>query len=140
MTICYEFNCGILTALSIRWAAAWANRDLNKMRLKLVIIASIIAALLGPGIGIVLVLMIFSTFSSLSTAGPVVFAIYLLPVLTTLLAAMFVYRHTARRRKLQAALTTIISFLLSLALFVTASLFSAPKEMQPPPPAPRNST
>lgn len=110
------------------------------MRLKLVIIASIIAALLGAGIAIVLVLMIFSTFSSLSTAGPVVFAIYLLPVLTTLLAAMFVYRHTARRRKLQAALTTIISFLLSLALFVTASLLSAPKEMQPPPPAPRNST
>ena len=111
------------------------------MRLKLVIIASLVAALLGAGIAIVLVLLIFSSWSSISTAGPVVFAIYLLPVLTTLLAAMFVYRHTARRRKLQAALTTIMSFLLSLALFFVASLLSAPpKDLQPPPVTPSNST
>ena len=113
----------------------------NRMRLKLVILASLIAALLGAGLAIVLVLLMFSTQSSMSTAGPVVFAIYLFPVLTTLLAAMFVYRHTARRRKLQAALTTMMSFLLSLALFFTASLLSAPrKEIQPPPATPRNST
>jgi hypothetical protein len=111
------------------------------MRLKLVIIGSLIAAILGAGLAIVLVLLIFSTLSSMSTAGPVVLAIYLLPVLTTLLAAMFVYRHTARRRKLQAALTAIISLLLSLALFFIASLASAPpKNLQPTPATPRNST
>jgi drug/metabolite transporter (DMT)-like permease len=111
------------------------------MRLKLVILASLIAALLGTGLAIVLVLFMFSTLSSMSTAGPVVVGVYLLPVLTTLLAAVFVYRHTARRRKLQAALTTIMSLLLSLALFFVASLLSAPPtELQPPTPAPRNST
>lgn len=111
------------------------------MRLKLVIIASLVAALLGAGVAIVLVLLIFSTPSSLPTAGSVVFAIYLLPVVTTLLAGMFVYRHTARRRRLQAALTAIISLLLSLALFFVASLVSAPStEIQPPPVTPRNST
>jgi hypothetical protein len=111
------------------------------MRLKLVIIASLIAALLGAGSGIALVLLIFSTLGSLSTAGPVVLAIYLLPILTTLLAAIFVYRHTARRRRLQAALTAIISLMLSLALFLIASVASAPsKEIQPPPVTPRNNT
>ena len=111
------------------------------MRLKLVIIASLVAALLGAGLAIVLVLLMFSSLTSMSTNGPVVFAIYLLPVLTTFLAAMFVYRHTARRRRLQAALTTIISLLLSLALFFVASLASAPSnELQPPPVTPRNNT
>jgi hypothetical protein len=40
-------------------------------------------------------------------------------------AAIFVYRHTARRRKLQAFLTTLIATLLTLALFVLASILSA---------------
>ena len=111
------------------------------MRLKLVMIASLVAALLGSGVAIFLVLLMFSTPSSMATGGPVVFALYLLPVLTTFLAAMFVYRHTARRRRLQAALTTIISLLFSLALFFVASLASAPsKELQPPTETPRNST
>ena len=111
------------------------------MRLKLVIIASLIAALLGSGLAILLVLFIFSSLSSMSRPGLLVFAIYLLPVLTTLLASIFVYRHTARRRKLQAALTAIISLLLSLMLFFVASLASAPpRQMQPPPETPRDST
>ena len=111
------------------------------MRLKLVMIASVIAAFLGAGSAVVLVLLIFSKLSSMSTNGPVVFAIYLLPVLTTLLAAIFVYRHTARRRKLQAALTAIVSLLLSLAMFVIASVASAPaNDIQPPPVTPRNNT
>ena len=93
------------------------------MRLKLVIIASLIAAFLGAGSAIALVLLIFSTLSSMSTAEPVLFAIYLLPVLTTLLAAMFVYRHTARRRKLQAALTAIIT------LFPYTTLFRSRKSV-----------
>jgi cytochrome bd-type quinol oxidase subunit 2 len=83
----------------------------------------------------------FSSLESISNPGLVASTIYLLPVLTTLLASIFVYRHTARRRKLQAALTALISLLLSLALFLIASIASAPpREMQPPTNTPRNST
>ena len=111
------------------------------MRLKLVIIASIVAAVLGAGLAIVLVLFIFSSLPTMTNPGVLAFAIYLLPVLTTLLASIFVYRHTARRRRLQAALTALISLLLSLSLFVTASILSAPpQQMQPPSETPRNST
>ena len=113
----------------------------SKMRLKLVIIASLVAAIFGAGLAILLVLSIFSSLESMSHPGLLTLAIYLLPVLTTLLASMFVYRHTARRRKLQAALTAIICLLLSLALFLIASIASAPpRQMQPPPVTPRNST
>lgn len=111
------------------------------MRLKLVIIASFIAAFLGAGLAILLVLFVFSSLESLSSPGLFAFAIYLLPVLTTLPASIFVYRHTARRRKLQAALTAIMSLLLSLSLFLIASIASAPpQQLQPPPETPRNST
>ena len=111
------------------------------MRLKLVIIASIVAAILGAGLAILLVLSIFSSLQTMSNPGLVASAIYLLPVLTTLLASIFVYRHTARRRKLQAALTALISLLLSLSLFLIASIVSAPpRQMQPPTETPRNST
>ena len=49
----------------------------------------------------------------------------LLPVLTSLGAGVFVYRHTARRRKLQAVLTIILSFLMShLVMYLALLLLS----------------
>ena len=111
------------------------------MRLKLVIIASVVAAIFGTGLTIMLVLFMFSSLQAVPDTGLLASALYLLPVLTTLLASIFVYRHTARRRKLQAALTALISLLLSLSLFLVASIVSAPpREMQPPSETPRNST
>ena len=43
-----------------------------------------------------------------------------IPLLLTTLGSVFVYRHTARRRKLQAALTALFALVLtSAALFVS---------------------
>jgi hypothetical protein len=41
----------------------------------------------------------------LSSPGLLVFSTLLLPVAAIVVASIFVYRHTARRRKLQAFLT-----------------------------------
>jgi heme/copper-type cytochrome/quinol oxidase subunit 2 len=49
----------------------------------------------------------------------------LLPVATIVFASIFVYRHTAKRRKLQALLTTLIATLLTLCIFIVASILSA---------------
>ncbi len=95
------------------------------MRLKLVIIASVIAAVVGAGSAIAIILFLFSSLESVSNPGPWALATYLLPILATLFAAIFVYRHTARRRKLQAALTAMISLLLSLALFMLSSVLTS---------------
>jgi len=98
------------------------------MRLKLVIITSLLAALVGAGGSIAIILGVFSSMRSLRTPGPLIMATLLLPILSILLASFFVYRHTARRRKLQAFLTTILATFLSLCLFVVASLLTARRE------------
>lgn len=106
------------------------------MRLKLVFVSSLIAAVAGAGGAIAIVMFVFSSLSPLMKPGAVVFSTFLLPLVATLIAAIFVYRHTARRRKLQAALTTIISLLLILAAFVLASIVTSrwrPTEPQPVP-------
>lgn len=108
------------------------------MRLKLVIIASLLAAFVGAGATITLVLTLFSSLRQLSRPDFAVFATLLLPAITSLIAAYFVYRHTAKRRKLQALLTAVLSILLSLGALVIASLVTAPyKPSQPPPPQER---
>jgi small-conductance mechanosensitive channel len=62
-------------------------------------------------------------------------ATYLLPVLATLLASIFVYRHTARRRKLQAVLTAFISLVLTISFFVLAAIITTRRApLQPPAP------
>jgi hypothetical protein len=94
------------------------------MRLKLVLAASAVAALVGAGSCIALVLGVFSA-KALSSPGLLVLATLLLPVAAIVFSSIFVYRHTARRRKLQAFLTTLIATLLTLGLFVLASILTA---------------
>ena len=105
------------------------------MRLKLVIITSLLAALIGAGGSIAIILGVFSSLKPLRAPGPLVVATLLLPIVTVLLASFFVYRHTARRRKLQAFLTAILVTFLSLCLFLFASILTARREpIQPPQP------
>ena len=94
------------------------------MRLKLVFAASVFAAIVGAGSCIALVLGVFSV-KTLSSPGLLVASTLLLPIAAITFAAIFVYRHTARRRKLQAFLTTLIATLLTLCLFILASVLSA---------------
>ena len=104
------------------------------MRLKLVIAASVLAALVGAGICIALVLGVFSV-KTLSNPGLLVTSTLVLPIATTAFASIFVYRHTARRRKLQAFLTAIIAIILTLTFLIAASILTGryrPLEPRPP--------
>ncbi len=104
------------------------------MRLKLVFAASALAALVGAGSCVALVLGVFSA-KAMSSPGLLVLSTLLLPAAAIVSAAIFVYRHTARRRKLQAFLTTLIATLLTLLLLVVASILStrmAPTEPTQP--------
>ena len=105
------------------------------MRLKLVLIASLFAAIIGSGASIAIILAVFSSLRPVSTPGLLVLSTFVLPVVTVLLASVFVYRHTARRRKLQALLTAILAAVLSLTVFILASIATArSKSIQPPQP------
>ena len=105
------------------------------MRLKLVFAASLIAAVLGAGSTVAIVLFTFSSLKPMTSPGMLVLATYLLPTATTLLAAIFVYRHTAKRRKIQAAMTVLLSVILIILIFFGASIITArkqPLQDQPP--------
>ncbi len=104
------------------------------MRPKLVFLASLIAAVVGAGCAIAVILVLFSSLAPLTKPGSVVLSTFLLPIVATFAASFFVYRHTARRRKLQAALTAIISLILILAIFLLASIVtSRNRPIQPQP-------
>jgi purine-cytosine permease-like protein len=104
------------------------------MRLKLVLAVSLLAAVVGAGSCIALVLGVFSV-KALSNPGLLVASTLLLPVAAIIFASLFVYRHTARRRKLQAFLTAILATLLTIALFIFASILSSRRNpIEPPQP------
>ena len=95
------------------------------MRLKLVLGASSLAALVGAGSCIAIVQLAFSSLMPVSRPGLLVGATFLLPIIAITIASIFVYRHTARRRKLQALLTAILATVLTIAFFFCASILSA---------------
>ena len=104
------------------------------MRLKLVIAASVLAAVVGAGICIALVLGVFSV-KTLSNPGLLATSTLVLPIGTIAFASIFVYRHTARRRKLQAFLTAMIAIILTLTFLIAASMLTGryrPLEPRPP--------
>jgi small-conductance mechanosensitive channel len=109
----------------------------NQMRLKLVLISALIAAVVGAGSAIAIILSVLSSLKPGTAAGLLVVSTYLLPTLATLLASIFVYRHTARRRRLQAVLTAIIALVLTIFLFVLASIITARTQPVQPQPGPQ---
>jgi purine-cytosine permease-like protein len=109
------------------------------MRLKLVLIASFVSAVVGAGASIAIILGKFSSLKGLSAPDLLVASTFILPIAAVAVAAIFVYRHTARRRKTQAVLTGVLGAFMSLAIFIVASvLTSRATPTQPPPTVPRN--
>jgi hypothetical protein len=109
------------------------------MRLKLILISSFVAALIGSGASIAIILGRFSSLKAVSEPSFLLASTFVFPIATVVLASLFVYRHTARRRKMQALLTAVLAAFLSLALFLISSIFtSRTPPLQPQPTAPRN--
>ena len=106
------------------------------MRLKLVLIASLMASMVGAGAAIAIILFFTSSLSSLTAPSLFVATTYLLPALAVFFASMFVYRHTARRRKLHATLTVLVSLILTLTIFLSVSMITSRSAKEQPPPAP----
>ncbi|MEP6919778.1 MAG: hypothetical protein ABI967_01550 [bacterium] len=109
------------------------------MRLKLVIIVSFVAAIVGSGASVAIILTRFSSLRMLAKPDLLVASTFILPIACVVAAAFFVYRHTARRRKTQALLTGVITAMLTLAIFTAASILtSRTNPGEPEPTLPRN--
>jgi hypothetical protein len=98
------------------------------VRWKLLIITSLAAALINTGGMRALAYWTTDHTACLPTPGPAaIFSVLAVPILFNTLACIFVYRHTARRRKLQVALTALFALILTGALLIiTARLLPQP--------------
>lgn len=95
------------------------------MRWKLLIITSLVAALVNAG-GMRALAYWTTASATLPSAmrQPRLTAfVMIIPIVFTTLACIFVYRHTARRRKLQAGLTALFTLFLTFAALFVSRLF-----------------
>lgn len=88
------------------------------MRWKLLIAASLVAALVGAGACLLLARLLPAAPASAA------WAVLLLPLGAVAAASVFVYRHTARRRALQAMATALLAALLTLSGLIAGSLLT----------------
>jgi len=129
--------CGILGGAFLPptkeelFARQHQTKESAGMRLKLVVIASLLAAVVGAGSCIALVLCVFSR-QALSNPGLLVLSVFLLPLATIIIASIFVYRHTARRRRLQAFLTVVLATLLTISILLLTSILTSRRDRGDP--------
>ena len=96
------------------------------MRWKLLILTSVAAALVAFGLWCALTIAIFGSAAALARHDWLLLASLVIQLVVTAIAGFFVYRHTARRRKTQAAITAVVVLLLTaFAYYVASQLFPA---------------
>jgi len=91
------------------------------MRWKLLVLASVAAAVLGVGLWSLFAITVFGTAWELARHDLVFLMSPLLPLVLIVYAGIFVYRHTARRRKTQALITIVVSLLIAPLIYLAAS-------------------
>ena len=92
------------------------------MRWKLLLPASLAAALLGACVSYGLGYALYHFRRPYPSALTLLTLAELIYLVLSVSASVFVYRHTARRRKLQALITLLLSLLLAHALIRLAAL------------------
>jgi len=91
------------------------------MRWKLLVLVSLVAALLGIGLWSAVTMVVFGSASALTENDSLLLFSLLIPLGVTIYAGVFTYRHTAKRRKLQALITMVFVLLLTAASYLIAS-------------------
>jgi len=91
------------------------------MRWKLLVLVSFVAALLALGLWSAVIIVVFGSARILAQNDWLLLCSLLIPLSVATYAGMFVYRHTAKRRKLQALITMVFVLLLTAASYLIAS-------------------
>src|SRR5262249_35931810 len=91
------------------------------MRWKLLFLTSLIAAVLGLGLWSIFTIAFFGSAGNLARHNWILLASFILPLAFAGIAAFFVYRHTALRRKTQAVVTVLAVLVLSSGIYLGVS-------------------
>ena len=96
---------------------------INPVRWKLLLVVSIVGGLLALGLWSILAVAIFGSARVMAQEDWRLLVSLVIPLALTILATIFVYRHTSRRRKLQALLACGLVLLLTAFSYLIASTF-----------------
>jgi hypothetical protein len=105
------------------------------MRWKLLLTASLVATVIGAGVPLAIIAGLSGSPRRLLEPDTFVLGTLLIPFAAITGAGIFVYRHTARRRQVQAMLTVLFAASLTLSILVFSSIFlSEPAPVTDPAP------
>ncbi len=94
------------------------------MRWKLLITTSIAAALVGFSVWCALAVGVFGSARALARHDGLLLVSIVIPLAVAGAGGFFAYRHTARRRKLQALITTLLAIFLTIIVYLAVSIFA----------------
>ena len=106
------------------------------MRWKLVVIASLVASIVGSGTTLAITVLLAGSSRPLASQDIVALSTLIVPIAMIIAASIFVYRHTARRRKTQAMATALLSTILTLAIILSSILLTSRSIRPEPSPQP----
>ena len=96
--------------------------------MKLLILVSLLAAAVGAGSCFAVAFFLLAPARNVSPPMWAAAVSLVVPLAATTFATVFVYRHTSRRRVLQAAATALLALLLTLtALLLCSTLSGRPR-------------
>ncbi len=93
------------------------------MRWKLLVLVSVAAALVAFGFWSVVIALIFGSVRPVQRHDGLLVVSTFVPLAFAALAGMFVYRHTARRRKTQAVFAVLLTLIFAAGTYFTGSRF-----------------
>jgi hypothetical protein len=91
------------------------------MRWKLLGLVSVIGALFGVALWSAATIAVFGSARAMARNDWILLGSLVIPLGTSVFGALFIYRHTAHRRKSQAVIATILTLLLAAALYLVSS-------------------
>ena len=103
------------------------------MRWKLLLVASLLAAVAGAGAGLGIIYGLLGSTRPVTAPDLPALLALLAPLVVITFTSLFVYRHTARRRALQAAAAVLLAAALTLAALVAGSMLLVPRPAEPVP-------
>jgi hypothetical protein len=92
----------------------------------------LVAALVALGLWCALVITLFGSAMIMARSDLTLMGSLLIPAVLTTLAGIFIYRHTSKRRKLQALITVVVTLLFTGSAYLAASTMFASRLYVPP--------
>ena|SRR5213593_3414102 len=93
------------------------------MRWKLLVLTSLMAALVAFGLWCAFAVGLYGSARVMARNDWRLLASAAVPIVMAALASVFIYRHTAKRRKLQAVISALLTLMLAVDVYFTAWAF-----------------